>query len=137
MLLRRRKVVVVEDDPLQRVALADLVIIEGLAVIECANAESAALALDQFGSEIDLLITDVNLGSGMSGTELATLAQHKLPGVSIIVISGEAAPPLAPEMIFLSKPVATWELRNVVRRKCSAEAGVDPMRKCCSSNEKR
>ena len=125
MLLQRRKVLVVEDDPLQRLALADLIIIEGLEVIECANAESAALALDQFALEIDLLITDVNLGAGMNGTDLSRLARQKLPNLSIVVVSGEGAPPLAPEMIFLSKPIALWELRNVVRETCTPKPGLD------------
>ncbi len=124
MLLQRQKVLVVEDDPLQRLSLADLVTMEGMEVIECENAESATRALDQFAMEIEMLITDVNLGAGMSGTALAALAQERIPNISIIVVSGEACPTLAPEMVFLPKPVAMWELRDLLRTRTSPKADV-------------
>lgn len=62
---------VVEDDTLQREALADLLKDEGLEVIECTSAEAAELVVASTGPELKALITDVSLSGEMSGVELA------------------------------------------------------------------
>jgi CheY-like chemotaxis protein len=58
---------VVEDDPFQRERLADLLQSEGLEVVECANGEVAELVLSKTGPELRVVVTDINLGGGMSG----------------------------------------------------------------------
>ena len=50
---------VVEDDTLQREALADLLKDEGLEVIECTSAEAAELVVASAGPELKALITEV------------------------------------------------------------------------------
>jgi CheY-like chemotaxis protein len=65
---------VVEDDTLQREALADLLKDEGLEVIECTSAEAAELVVASAGPELKALITDVSLSGEMSGVELAQYA---------------------------------------------------------------
>lgn len=70
---------VVEDDPFQRKFLADLLKSEGLEVVECANAAVAELVLASTGPELRALVTDVELGGGMSGVELAQYAKRKFP----------------------------------------------------------
>jgi CheY-like chemotaxis protein len=62
---------IVEDDPFQRTCLADLLKSEGLEVVECDNGEVAELVLATTGTEFRALVTDMQLGGGMSGAELA------------------------------------------------------------------
>ena len=50
---------VVEDDPLQREVMADLLKDEGLEVVECSTAEAAELVLVSTGTELKALVTDI------------------------------------------------------------------------------
>jgi CheY-like chemotaxis protein len=72
--------VVVEDDPLQRGFLAEVLDAEGLQVVECANAEAAELIIAGTGPELRALVTDVELGDGTSGVQLAQYAKRQFPG---------------------------------------------------------
>ena len=56
---------VVEDDSLQREALADVLKREGLEVIECTTAEAAELVLATTGLELRALVTDIQLAGEM------------------------------------------------------------------------
>src|SRR5690242_16583790 len=84
----------VEDDALQREAMADSLKLEGLEVIECSTAEAAELVVATSGAELLALVADNALEGRMSGIELAGYARRKFPDMNIIVISGEEKPPL-------------------------------------------
>lgn len=62
---------VVEDDTFQRDILAELLRDHGVEVVECSSAETAELVLASAGTALVALGTDVDLGGGMSGVELA------------------------------------------------------------------
>jgi len=79
---------VVEDDSLQREALADVLKREGLEVIECTTAEAAELVLATTGLELRALVTDVHLDGEMSGIELAEYAKRKYPLMTSISSAG-------------------------------------------------
>ena len=70
---------IVEDDPIQRLFLSDLLKDEGLEVVECASAAVAELVLASTGAELLALVTDVELAGEMSGVELAQFAKRKFP----------------------------------------------------------
>src|SRR5580704_5030011 len=61
----------VEDDAVQRVLLAEMLRDENFEVIECATAEAAELVVTSTGNELQALVTDNNLAGNMSGKELA------------------------------------------------------------------
>jgi CheY-like chemotaxis protein len=71
-------ILIVEDEALVRVDAAQSLRQGGYRVHEAANASEA---MDSFQSEVavDLLFTDVNLGKGMNGIELALRALAILP----------------------------------------------------------
>src|SRR4051812_32422418 len=79
---------VVEDDAIQREVIAELLRDHGLEVVECSSAETAELVLASTGTELVALITDVNLGGGMSGVELAQYAKRMFPHLNVVMISG-------------------------------------------------
>src|SRR5260221_4700726 len=72
---------VVEDDPLQREFLCDLLRNENLDVIQCESAEAPELVVARSGPELALLVTDYALAGQGSGMELAQFAKREsFPG---------------------------------------------------------
>src|SRR5450755_881776 len=80
---------VVEDDPLQREYLCDLLRNENLDVIQCESAEAAELIVARSGPELTLLVTDAALAGRATGMELAQFAKRKFPGLNVILVSGQ------------------------------------------------
>ena len=100
----RPTAIVVEDDDIQREMLALLLEDNNFEVLQCEDAETAALALK--ARHPSLIVTDINLIGKMDGVELAHLAQQQDANVRIIVISGRPLPrPLPPGATFFPKPV--------------------------------
>jgi DNA-binding NtrC family response regulator len=105
---------VVEDDPLQRAFVADLLKGEGLEVVECASAEAAELVLVSTGNELRALVTDVNLAGAMSGVELAQFAKRRFPDLNVVMVSGRGSPYIPHDTRFLMKPYAPDDLLDAV-----------------------
>ena len=85
--LRGRRVLIVEDDAeVRRVAIAFFGAM-GATAWAVADAESALAEL-QRGSECDLLFSDITLGAGMNGVELAGSAHTLAPGLAVLLTSG-------------------------------------------------
>ena len=61
----------------------------GCVVSEFANAEQALASLTA-GADHDLLLTDIGLGSGISGTELARQVRQPWPRMALLLMSGYA-----------------------------------------------
>jgi CheY-like chemotaxis protein len=74
----------------------------------------------------DLLLTDVVLGNGMNGVELAQAARAARPALPIVFMSGYTAVPEAQQRIremgapLLSKPFTTPQLERAVNDVCAA-----------------
>lgn len=113
---RGTRVLVVEDDRLLRHLAVETLCDDGFAAI---GVENAAEALERLASASDvaLLITDINM-PGMSGLELARVAQQKFPQVQLLLISGRMPPDpgLLPQPFsFLQKPFSARSLLAQVR----------------------
>ena len=105
---------IVEDGPLQRAFLADLLKEQGLEVVECASAEAAELVLVSTGTELRALVTDVNLAGNMSGVELAQYAKRKFPRLNVVMVSGKGPSFIPQDTRFLMKPYLPDELLAAV-----------------------
>jgi PAS domain S-box-containing protein len=105
ILPRRLRVMLVEDEPeVRAVALRFLETMDCL-VTPFANAEQAKQALDA-GLEFDLLLSDVALGTGMRGTDLAREVRAQRPDVAVLLVSGYSA-----ELLDINQSApASWEL---------------------------
>ncbi|HVQ71018.1 MAG TPA: response regulator [Bradyrhizobium sp.] len=107
---------VVENDTFQREALTELLRSEGLEVVECATGAVAELVLVSTGTELRALVTDVELGEGMSGLELAQYARIQFPNLNVVIVSGRDPPYLPQDARFLMKPYRARELLDAVLR---------------------
>lgn len=96
--------IVVEDDDIQREMLAMLLEDNNFDVLQCEDAETAALAVK--ARHPSLIVTDIILVGKMNGVDLAHFAKQQNADVRIIVISGRPLPrPLPPGAKFLTKPI--------------------------------
>lgn len=117
-------ILVVEDEPLVRLILTEILSEAGYRVIEAANADEALLLLDA-RPDTRLMITDVRMPGSLDGFALARLAVRRWPGIGVIVTSGHALPDegdLPARAAFLSKPWQPAALIEQVQRQL-AETG--------------
>lgn len=82
-------VLIVEDDPDVRKLAVSLVEKLGYTVIKTSEAESA-LEIVSNGTQVDLVLSDVILGGGMNGMELAKRVREKHPNTQVLLMSGYA-----------------------------------------------
>ncbi|MFN7093058.1 MAG: response regulator [Allorhizobium sp.] len=109
-------VLVVEDDGLIRLDLADILSDAGYEVLEAANADQALAILEQDGG-IEMLLTDIDMPGSMNGVQLAAVTAQRWPSCSIVVISGRYAPQqgvLPSGARFVAKPISEQLLHSVL-----------------------
>lgn len=80
-------VLVVEDEFLVRITVAEFLRDEGFDVIEAGNADQALTMLKN-GAKIDVLFTDVRMPGSIDGCELARRARTHWPTMPVILTSG-------------------------------------------------
>ncbi len=81
------RVVLVEDEVEVRHVVRSHLQALGCTVVEFANAEQALVGLG-VASQHDLLLTDIALGPGMRGTQLALRVQQRWPRLAVLTMSG-------------------------------------------------
>lgn len=85
------------------------------------SGEQALLALGP-EADFELLLTDIALGAGMRGTQLAALAQQRFPRLAVLLMSGFSAELLdadrdsPPSWELLRKPYTRQELARAISR---------------------
>ena len=84
-----RAVLVVEDEPLIRLAAVDLVDAAGFEALDAANADQAIRILEQ-RSDIRLIFSDVDMPGTMDGLKLAHYVRGRWPPIHIIIASGQS-----------------------------------------------
>jgi PAS domain S-box-containing protein len=104
-------VLLVEDDPEVRAVVRKFLDGFGCRVTEAASGEQALLELS---GDFALLLTDIALGAGIRGTELAARVGELSPRTAILLMSGFSSELLEADRV--SPP--TWEL---LRKPCSRE----------------
>jgi len=80
-------VLVVEDNDAVRNLLGIIFRLDGFEVVACADGGEA---LDRLrgGSAVQLVVTDVNLGPGMDGIDLAESMRAIFPSIKVLYVSG-------------------------------------------------
>ncbi|MGH6818250.1 MAG: response regulator [Methylovirgula sp.] len=95
-------VLVVEDDPLVRAIIVEILSEAGLATSAAACAEEALRVLSM--KRIDAVITDIDMPGELDGLDLARRIGQRKPKIGVILTSGRSACAVPPGIRFLAKP---------------------------------
>ncbi|MGO6949570.1 response regulator [Rhizobium johnstonii] len=115
-------VLVVEDEPLVRMAIVMDLEDDGFTVFEAADAIEAINILEA-SPEIRLVFTDVDMPGTMDGLLLAAFVRDRWPPIKIIVTSGHRSPSvddLPAGAPFMSKPYGPKDVIAVIRNLLAA-----------------
>lgn len=111
-------ILVVEDEPLIRISVSDMLGQSGFAVLEAANGEEALTQIAD-ADNICALISDVSMPGSIDGFDLARRVRASCPRMGIVLVSGAIAPDgraLPMGVRFVSKPVRASTLLRLVRQ---------------------
>ncbi|MBV8525799.1 MAG: response regulator [Acetobacteraceae bacterium] len=115
----RPKVLIVEDEFLIRMTLAEALTEEGFDVVEAATGEEGATALAS-DPDFALLLTDIQLPGGPDGLTLARSARETRPDLPVIYVTGR--PDVMPSAAqssrdaIVPKPYLPSEITSIARR---------------------
>ena len=114
-------VLVVEDEPVLRELVREILCQYKYRVVEACTGLEALRIWDEFNGEIDLLLTDMVMPEGLTGTELARQLRQRNPDLRVIFTSGYSAEimgseNLPGEALFLPKPYHPPQLARIVRQ---------------------
>ena len=84
---RDAKVLLVEDEPVFRVAMAELLEEAGFDVTVACTGDEAVILLAE-DDRFDALMTDVSMPGEINGVELAAHAREIHPGLPVVFVSG-------------------------------------------------
>ncbi len=116
------KILVVEDQPLLLLDLIDQLADLGLEALPAGSARTAARLI---ATDVDGLVTDIELGDGPDGLCLARLAAEARPGLPIVVVSGGVRPTVAQlprGAVFIAKPYRVGDIVAALARQSAARA---------------
>ena len=109
---------IVEDEPLVSMIAEEALQAGGYGVAIVTSAAEAVEVLDTRSAEFAGLITDVNLGIGSEGWEVARHARVVRPDLPILYMTGDSAADWAangvPNSILVQKPYAPAQLVTAV-----------------------
>jgi CheY-like chemotaxis protein len=111
-------VLVVEDEPIQRLMAVTVVEDAGFEAIEASNAGEAIRILES-RNDIWIVFTDIDMPGSLDGTELAACIRDRWPPVQIVVTSGYLAEKdvaLPARSLFFPKPYSARAIAEALRR---------------------
>src|SRR5277367_4779624 len=83
-------VLVVEDEPVLRMNMVDLVEEAGFEAVEAANSKQAIEVLEN-RFDIRIILSDIDMPPGIDGMAMAAIVRDRWPPISIILVSGQVA----------------------------------------------
>ncbi|MBW8911234.1 MAG: response regulator, partial [Sphingomonas sp.] len=96
-------ILVIDDEPMVRMATAAMLSALGYDVVQAASAREG-LALIEDGLDPAVVVTD-HIMPGMTGAELALRLRTDRPTIAVMIISGyQGIDLIAPDVVRLSKP---------------------------------
>ncbi len=113
-----KTLLLVEDEVLVSHDLKEGLVAAGFDVMDVAQAGKALSELEADPSRFNGLITDINLGSGPDGWEIARRGRELIPDLPVVYISGHGSADWpskgVPNSLTLSKPFATAQLITAI-----------------------
>lgn len=116
----RRAVVIliVEDEPIQRLDLIDLVQGAGFETVDAWDADHAVSILEE-RTDITIVVTDIDMPGSMDGMKFAAAIRDRWPPIEIIVTTAGKKPSadtMPARSILIPKPINGQELVDALRR---------------------
>nr|WP_134496671.1 response regulator [Microvirga pakistanensis] len=111
-------VLLVEDELLVRLTQVEILREADFWVVEAQDADEAFEILKK-RTDINVVLTDVNMPGSIDGFEFARLVRQGWPDVGVLVISGKVAPgpgDLPEGTHFLQKPIRSEALVNALKQ---------------------
>jgi len=111
----QRTVLIVEDEFLIRMVLADTLCDEGYEVLQAGNVLEAIAFIGQ--RKVDAVITDVDMPGCLSGLDLARIMSVKHSNVPVIVVSGGhqlRQEDMLGEAVFIPKPYSVTDIASMI-----------------------
>lgn len=108
----------VDDDETVRLVLQDALAEGGFEVVIAETGEAALAILDQQSARFRGLVTDVNLGDGPDGWDIARHARELIPEMPVVYMSGASAHEWTshgvPNSTIVQKPFAVAQLVTAI-----------------------
>ena len=122
---RANGVLVVEDEAILRMMVAEHLRTKGYRVIEAASLNEAVAVLSS-GEPADIVFSDVNLSGSLGGLSLTVWVREHFPGIPVILTSGNksvaerihAGDPVP----FIRKPYDPDEVERSIRSMLSSQS---------------
>ena len=114
-------VLLLDDEPLARMTLADMLYDAGFWTMEAENADQA-LRLLESRDDIRIVFLDVVMRQGIDGLALARLIRRRWPHIRIVIASGKMYAPeesLPEDAVFFHKPYRSTDVVPVLHRMAS------------------
>lgn len=112
------QILLVEDEPLVRELMREILSDLGNTVIECDRADAGLACLETCADNIALLVTDILTPGSLNGHQLAQIASLRWPRLKVLITSGYAGASthrLPPNSTFVAKPWSYQQLEDAVR----------------------
>jgi CheY-like chemotaxis protein len=117
---------VAEDEALILVEIQSALEDAGFAVLVATSGDEALTILEERGAAIRALVTDVNLGSGPTGWDLAHTARERNPALAVVYATSVGQPDWAangvPKSVLVTKPYASSQIVVAVSELLNSEA---------------
>jgi two-component system cell cycle sensor histidine kinase/response regulator CckA len=129
---RNETILLVEDEPILREWVKQVLEDKAYRVVEAGTGVEALKTWDEQNGKIDLLLTDMVMPEGMTGRDLALQLRSRTPELKIIYTSGysdevSAKDAELPGIPFLPKPYTAPQLAQLVRDCLDAKPGERPV----------
>ncbi|MHA6719458.1 response regulator [Sphingomonas sp. RS6] len=111
-------VLLVEDEPMLLINAQDILEDGGFEVIDATSGEDALKLLEAESDRIVGLVTDIRLGDGADGWEVARSARALNPMLPVVYMTAESADDWSsqgvPKSLLVQKPFAPAQLINAI-----------------------
>ena len=114
----RSAVLIVEDEPLQRMMLVDMVEEAGFYAVEALDADDAVRILES-RLDIRIVFTDIDMPGGVDGLKMAATIRDRWPPIELIITSGKRKPKLESipaRSVFFAKPYLKEQVVEAMHR---------------------
>jgi two-component system OmpR family response regulator len=124
-------VLLFEDEPLVAMFIEDALTEAGFEHLLARNPAEAETAIRDSIENVAALVTDMRLGEGLSGWELARLARERCPGLPVVFISGDSAIDHSaqgvPDSVMIQKPFVEAQLITALANLLNDRATAAPV----------